>query len=235
MRRAPRLRGGLGVRVPSLFCGLLLLAVAIVSLLESGLGLAPWDVLHLGIAEHTPLTIGTTTIVVGLVVLSVAWALGQAPGFGTVANAIVVGLAVDGLLSIAWVSGLSERGLGPRVGVLVMGVALFGFGIAVYIAAGLGAGPRDSLMLVLSRRTGVRIAVVRATLDTAALLTGWALGGTVGIGTLAIAVLLGPSIEGSFFLLARLGLALPASAEELAPVPEPATVPAQEPLRPSAD
>jgi uncharacterized protein len=217
MRRAPRLRGGLGVRVPSLFLGLVLLSVAIVSLLESGLGLAPWDVLHLGIAEHTPLTIGTATIVLGLGVLSLAWALGQAPGFGTVANAIVVGLVVDALLSIAWVSDLSERGLGPRIGVLVLGLALFGFGIAVYIAAGMGAGPRDSLTLVLSRRTGVRIAVVRAILDGAALITGWALGGTVGIGTLAIAVLLGPSIEGSFWLLTRLGLAVPASAEAAEP------------------
>ncbi|HEU4354635.1 MAG TPA: membrane protein [Actinomycetota bacterium] len=219
MRRAPRLRGGLGVRVPSLFCGLVLLAVAIVSLLESGLGLAPWDVLHVGIAEHSPLTIGTTTIVVGFVVLSVAWALGQAPGFGTVANAIVVGATVDGLLAIGWVSGLSERGFAERVSAMIVGVALFGFGIALYIAAGMGAGPRDSLMLVLARRTGVRIAAVRVSLDTAALVTGWFLGGTVGIGTLAIAILLGPSIEGSFRLLTRLGLATPAPAEDVAIVP----------------
>ncbi len=214
MRRAPRLRGGLGLRVPCLFAGLVLVAVAIVALLESGLGLAPWDVFHLGLAEHTSLTLGTATIVVGLVLLLVAWALGQAPGFGTVANAIVIGLVVDALLSIAWVTELSESRLGARVGLLAMGVAVFGLGIAVYIAAGLGAGPRDSLMLVLSRRSGIRFAFVRAGLEVLALAAGWALGGTVGIGTLAMAFLLGPSIEASFWALTRLGLTVPAPAED---------------------
>lgn len=216
MRRAPRLRGGLGVRVPSLFVGLVLVAVAIVALLESELGLAPWDVFHLGLAEHTTLSLGTATIVVGLAVLLLAWGLGQRPGFGTVANAIVIGLAVDALLSVAWVTDLSEAELGMRIGLLAAGVAVFGLGIAVYIAAGLGAGPRDSLMLVLSRRTGTRFAFVRAGLEILALAAGWVLGGTVGIGTLAMACLLGPSIETSFWLLTRLRLTVSAPAGEIA-------------------
>jgi len=207
MKETPRLRGGLALRVPSLFLGLVLIAVAIVSLLESGLGLAPWDVFHLGVAEHSPLTIGTASVVVGLVVLFVSWGLGQPPGFGTVANAIVIGVVVDALLSVGWIAELSERGLPPRAGLLAAGVALFGLGTACYIGAGLGAGPRDSLMLVLSRRTGVRIAVVRASIEITVLVTGWALGGTAGIGTLAVAFLLGPSVEGSFWLFVRLGLA----------------------------
>lgn len=207
MKEAPRLRGGLSFRVPSLFLGLALIAVAIVSLLESGLGLAPWDVFHLGVAEHSPLTIGTASVVVGLAVLFVAWALGQPPGFGTVANAIVIGVVVDALLSVGWIAELSERGLPPRIGLLAAGVALFGLGTACYIGAGLGAGPRDSLMLVLSRRTGVRIAIVRASIEITVLVTGWALGGTAGLGTLAVAFLLGPSVEGSFWLFVRLGLA----------------------------
>jgi uncharacterized membrane protein YczE len=207
MKEAPRLRGGLSLRVPSLFLGLVLIAVAIVSLLESGLGLAPWDVFHLGVAEHSPLTIGTASIVVGLAVLCVSWGLGQPPGFGTVANAIVIGVVVDALLSVGWIAELSERGLPPRAGLLAAGVALFGLGTACYIGAGLGAGPRDSLMLVLSRRAGFRIAVVRASIEITVLVTGWALGGTAGIGTLAVAFLLGPSVEGSFWLFVRLGLA----------------------------
>jgi len=216
MRRAPRLRGGLGVRVPSLFVGLVLVAVGIVALLESGLGLAPWDVFHLGLAEHTGLSLGTATIVVGLAVLLLAWGLGQTPGFGTVANAIVIGLVVDALLSVAWVTDLSEAALGTRISLLAVGVAVFGLGIAVYIAAGLGAGPRDSLMLVLSRRTGIRFAIVRAGLEILALAAGWALGGTVGVGTLAMAFLLGPSIETSFWLLTRLRLTVSARVEEVA-------------------
>lgn len=207
MREAPRLRGGLAVRVSSLFLGLVVMATAIVALLESGLGLAPWDVFHLGMAEHTPLTIGTASIVVGIVVLFVAWAFGQPPGFGTVANAIVIGAAVEVIRQIGWVAELSERGLVTRSGLLALGVVLFGLGTALYIGAGLGAGPRDSLMLVLSRRTGIRIAIVRASLEMTALVTGWALGGTAGLGTVAVALLLGPSVEGSFWLFIRAGLA----------------------------
>ncbi len=203
--------------MPSLFLGLGVMAVAIVALLESGLGLAPWDVFHLGMAEHSPLTIGTASIVVGLVVLFVAWAFGQPPGFGTVANAIVIGAVVEVLRRIGWVAGLSERGLVPRYGLLALGVVLFGLGTALYIGAGLGAGPRDSLMLVLSRRTGVRIAIVRASLEMVALATGWALGGTVGLGTVAVALLLGPSVEGSFWAFIRIGLADRAPALVLDP------------------
>jgi uncharacterized membrane protein YczE len=207
MKDAPRLRGGLALRVLALFLGLFLIAVAIVCLLESRLGLAPWDVLHLGLARHSPLTIGTASVVVGLIVLFVAWAAGQPPGFGTVANAIAIGVFVDLLLSMGSVSRLSDGPLAERGLLLVAGVVVFGIGSAFYIGAGLGAGPRDSLMLVLSRRTGVRIAVVRACLEISALAVGFLLGGTVGVGTVLVALLLGPSVEGSFWLFRRVGLA----------------------------
>lgn len=207
MREAPRLRGGSRVRLAGLFIGLVLIGAAIVALLESGWGLAPWDVFHLGVAAHSALTIGTASIVVGLVVLALAWALGQPPGFGTVANAIVIGLVVEVLRRLPWVRELGSAGLGVRTGLLVLGVGLFGLGSALYIAAGMGAGPRDSLMLVLARRTRLRIAIVRAALETAALATGWSLGGTVGIGTVAVALLLGPTLESGFWMLIRLGMA----------------------------
>jgi uncharacterized membrane protein YczE len=159
------------------------------------------------VAEHSPLEIGTASVVVGLAVMFLAWGLGQPPGFGTVANAIVLGLVVDALLSLGWVTRLGERGFPLRLSLLALGVVLFGLGSALYIGAGLGAGPRDSLMLVLSRRTGVRIAAVRASIELTAIAIGWTLGGTVGLGTVAIAFLLGPSVEGSFWLFARAGLA----------------------------
>ncbi len=209
MKDAPRLRGSLPVRVVSLFVGLVVMAVAIVALLQSGLGLAPWDVFHLGVARHSPLEIGTASIVVGLAVLLVAWALGQPPGFGTVANAIVIGAVVDLLLVSGWVQELASAEVAPRFGLLVLGVALFGLGSALYIGAGLGAGPRDSMMLVIARRTGVRIAVVRSSIELVAIAAGWVLGGIVGVGTIAVALLLGPTVEGSFWLLTRLGLAEP--------------------------
>jgi uncharacterized membrane protein YczE len=216
MRSAPRLRFGPAVRIPSLFAGLVLIAVGIVALLKSRLGLSPWDVLHQGIARHTPLDIGTASVVVGLLVLLVTWALGRPPGWGTLANAVVIGLSVHVLLSLAAISDLYVEALPIQVALVLAGVALFGIGSALYIGAGLGAGPRDSMMLMLTRRTGARIAVVRFSIEAVVVAVGFALGGTVGIATLVFVVLIGPSVEGSFWLLTRLGLA--ESAEGTDPV-----------------
>ena len=201
------MRGGVAVRVVSLFFGLALCAAAIVAELESRLGLPPWDVLHQGVARHTPLQIGQANVAVALVMLLVAWALGQPPGFGTIANAIVIGMLVDFFLGVGCVDALSASALGVRVVLLVAGIALFGIGSAFYIGAAFGAGPRDSTMLALSRRTGRRIAVVRASIELTALAIGWALGGTVGVGTAAAALLVGPAVEGSFWLAIWLGIA----------------------------
>jgi uncharacterized membrane protein YczE len=193
--------------VVSLFFGLAVIAAGIDAQIESGLGLAPWDVLHQGLSRHLPITIGQASIVVALVMLVVAWLLGQPPGFGTVANALVIGWLMDVYRQAGWVQGLSAAPIGVRVLLLIGGVALFGIGSAFYIGAAFGAGPRDSTMLALSRRSGRRIALVRACLEVAALSVGWMLGGTVGIGTAAAALLIGPAVEGSFWLSLRLGLA----------------------------
>lgn len=212
MKEAPRLRGGLALRTLALFAGLVVVALAIVLLLESRLGLAPWDVFHLGVAAHTPLTIGWVSIAVGLVVLLAAWGVGARPGFGTVANAIVIGLTIEVLLRIQAIEQLSGAGLAVRIGLVASGVALFGVGSAFYIGAGLGAGPRDSLMLALSTRTGRRIGLVRGAMEVVVLVAGFLLGGTVGVGTVAVALLLGPAVEASFWGLTRIGWADRASA-----------------------
>jgi uncharacterized protein len=217
MKQAPRIRGGLLARWAWLVLGLAVVAAAIVSLLESRLGLAPWDVFHQGIARHSPLTLGRATIVVGLVIVLIAWGLGQAPGWGTLANALLIGVFVDAFASIGWVHDLSGSTLAARFGLLLLGVALFGVGTALYIGAGLGAGPRDSLMLVLSRRTGARIGVVRGALELTALAVGFALGGTLGIGTVAVALLIGVSVEACFWLIARSPLAEAAPAASVEP------------------
>ncbi len=172
------------------------------ALLESKLGLSPWDVLNQGIAKHSPLTFGLANIAVGLVVLVLAWALGGPPGLGTVANAVLIGLFIEGLLRIDLIADLSGSSLVARAALLPLGIALMGIGSAFYIGASYGAGPRDTLMLVVSRRTSRRIGLVRAGIEAAALVAGFALGGTVGLGTLAFAVLIGPAVEASFSLLA---------------------------------
>ena len=181
MHAPPLVRGSLVVRSSSLLAGLLLFAAGIVLLLESGLGLSPWDVLNQGVSEHTPLSFGTANVVIALCVLVLAWALGARIGPGTVANAVLIGLMVDGLLAVSAIDDLSESPLAARI----------------------GAGPRDSLMLVAARRAHVRIGVSRVAIEVAATVVGFALGGTVGIGTLVFAFGIGPAVELSFWLLER--------------------------------
>jgi uncharacterized membrane protein YczE len=190
--------------------GLFLFGAGIVLLLESELGLSPWDVLNQGISEHTPLSFGTANIVVALGVLVLARALGARIGPGTVANAVFIGLMVDGLLAIDAIDSLSGSPLAARIVFMVAGVLVIGIGSAFYIGAGMGAGPRDSLMLVTARRTGVRIGVARATIEVVVTVIGFALGGTVGIGTLAFAFGIGPAVELSFWGLERSPFADPA-------------------------
>ena len=111
VKDAPLLRGNLAVRLVALFGGLVLFGVAIVLMLESELGLPPWDVLHYGIAKHTPLPLGTAGIVVGLIIVAVTWLLGTPPGFGTIANAIVIGVSIE-CCARSTRSALSESDLG---------------------------------------------------------------------------------------------------------------------------
>jgi uncharacterized membrane protein YczE len=189
-----------------LVTGLFLCACGIVAFLESRLGLPPWDVLHQGIAKHTPLSFGLANVLVAVIVLFLAWQLGSRPGIGTIANAVLIGLFVVLVLPLSFVDHLSGWPLPARIALLVVGLALFGAGSAFYIGAGLGAGPRDSLMLVGTLRSGVRIGAVRAALEGTALVAGVILGGTVGVGTLVFALLIGPAVEASFWLVVQLGL-----------------------------
>jgi len=202
MRAPPRLRGGIGMRLGVLGIGLFLFAAGIVALLESGLGLSPWDVLHQGLARHTPLSFGEANIAVSVAVVAVAWLLGARIGLGTVANAILVGAFVALLSSLDFIAGLADAPLSVRIALLVAGLLLMGVGTGLYLGADLGAGPRDSLMVVGAQRTPFRIGLVRGALEVAVLIVGFVLGGTVGIGTLAFAVGIGPSVELSFWLLA---------------------------------
>ena len=197
------------MRYTSLVFGLFLFAFAIVLILESKLGLSPWDVMNQGIAKHTPLSFGFANVVVALLVLGVAWSLGGRPGVGTVANALLVGSFIQLLTSIDAVQDLSHDALSVRMPLLAAGIALIGPSSAFYIGADLGAGPRDTLMLVGARRTRYRIGVVRASLEVCALAAGIALGGTFGFGTVLFALLVGPIVEASFAVLARTPLAVP--------------------------
>lgn len=203
MLAAPALRGGLLVRSAGLVLGLALFSLGIVLLLEAELGLAPWDVLSQGVAERTPLTFGIANMLVALGALAVAWRLRARIGAGTIANAILIGLFVEAIVRSGVLEGLSGESLAVRSAALVLGIAVIGAGSGLYIGAGMGAGPRDSLMLVLSLRTRSRIGVVRMALEISVTVAGLVLGGTVGVGTLAFALGIGPALEAAFWLLDR--------------------------------
>jgi uncharacterized membrane protein YczE len=190
-------------RLVQLYAGLVLYGASMALQIRAGLGLDPWDVFHQGIAERTGLSFGTVVIITGAVVL-LAWIpLRQRPGFGTVSNVFVIGIAVDATLAV-----LPHAGSAPvAVAMLLAGVGLNGVAGGAYIGASLGPGPRDGLMTGLVRRTGGSIRAVRTTIELTVLVAGAALGGTVGIGTLLYAVSIGPLVHA---LLPRLTVAVPA-------------------------
>lgn len=179
--------GKLPRRLLNLYLGLILFGTSMALMISSGLGLNPWDVFHQGLAEQTGLRYGWVVIGVGAAVLLLWIPLRQRPGFGTVNNVVVVGLAVEGALAV-----LPEpRHLAVRALFLVTGVLANGVATGLYIGAGLGPGPRDGLMTGLAAR-GRSIRVVRTSIEVAVLAVGWVLGGTVGVGTVLYAVGIGP-------------------------------------------
>ena len=170
-------------------------------MVESTLGLDPWDVFHQGLASHLPLTFGQVVIVTGAAVLLLWVPLRQLPGIGTVLNVVVIGLAAD------FGIGLIHRphDLWLRVLLLIGGIVGNALAGALYIGAQLGPGPRDGLWLGLVRRTGRSVRLWRTTIEVIVLAVGFLLGGTVGLGTVLYAVLIGPLVQ-LFLPLATINL-----------------------------
>lgn len=185
--------GRLARRLPQLVLGLYLFGASLAMMVRGAWGLAPWDVLHLGMTEHLPLTLGQAVVLASFVVLLLWIPLREKPGIGTVANAVLVGLSADLTL---WL--LAEpAGIAGRLGLTVGGVVLCGLGGAMYIGAQLGRGPRDGLMTGLARRTGLSLRLVRTAIEVTAVLlgvvlAGGLLGAGVGLGTALYALGIGP-------------------------------------------
>ncbi len=182
--------------------GLALCALSVWLTLQAGLGLAPWDVLHAGLADVTGASFGVVVVAVGVAVLAVCAALGVLPGIGTFVNVVVVGATLDWLLSKPWLDTLPHAPIGVRLLVLAVAIALLGLGGALYIGSGYGAGPRDSLMVACHQR-GLGISPARCAREVTVLFVGWLLHGPVGIGTVALALGLGPAIAASFRMLGQ--------------------------------
>ncbi|MBC2869029.1 YczE/YyaS/YitT family protein [Streptomyces mexicanus] len=180
--------GHLVRRLAQLYAGLALYGASSALLVAAGLGLEPWNVLHQGIAERTGLSIGVVSIAVGALVLLLWIPLRQRPGLGTVSNVFVVGIAMDGTLAVV----PDVHALAMRILLLVAGIVLNGAATGLYIAARFGPGPRDGLMTGLHRRSGRSIRLMRTVVEVAVVVTGFVLGGTIGIGTVLYAVAIGP-------------------------------------------
>ena len=181
-------------RLLKLFLGLTAYGVSMVMMLQSDLGLMPWDVLHQGIALQGDWPMGRVTIAVSVVVLLLWIPIRQKPGFGTVSNAIVIGLVFD------TVNGqigdrLLDATIATRVALLIGGILLNAVATAAYLGAHLGPGPRDGLMTGLVRRTGRSVRLVRTLIEGSVMVSGFLLGGTLGVGTIAYVLLIGPLIQ----------------------------------------
>ncbi|WP_213131838.1 membrane protein YczE [Citrobacter sp. FP75] len=178
-------------RLLQLFIGLTLYGVSTAMFVRADLGADPWNVFHLGVANLLTMNIGVVIIAVGVLVL-LAWIpLRQRPGFGTLSNVIMIGLAADVALMV--IPGFES--LFARSGLLVSAVILNALATGLYIGAGFGAGPRDGLMTGIHARTGWPVRRIRTAIEVSVLLIGWLLGGTVGVGTVLYALAIGPLIQ----------------------------------------
>lgn len=186
-----------------LLAGLWVFAAGLALMVRAGLGLSSWDVLHDALAGIAPLSFGGAIVAVSVTVVVASAVLGVMPGPATVANMLLVGTFTDLLLASGALQGLEGGPIAPRVAALLAGVAAIALGTGLYIGAGLGAGPRDSLMLALSDRFGTSPGRARSVLELSVLAVGVAAGGRAGMGTVAFALLIGPAIDAAFRLLGR--------------------------------
>lgn len=183
----------LGRRMSQLVIGLIAFGFGIALMLQSGLGVPPWDVLHQGLAERFGLTVGIWSIIISVFVLFLWIPIREPFGIGTLLNALIIGVAIDGFALILPI----PEPMIWRVLLLIAGILVIGFASGMYIGARLGPGPRDGLMTGIAKY-GPSVRLTRTVLEVVVLAIGWALGGTFGVGTVAFALFIGPIVQVSF-------------------------------------
>jgi uncharacterized protein len=172
------------------FIGLLVMSFGIVLTIKADVGCAPWDVLHIGLYRKFGLTIGTWSIIVGIVILALSSLLvKQLPKLGAFLNMLFVGIFIDMYMMIPYLQ--TPATIAGRFAMLLIGIVITGYGMGLYISAKVGAGPRDSLMLALMDLTGWKVQYIRIGMEGVVLLAGWLLGGPLSIGTLIFCVTIG--------------------------------------------
>ncbi|MCK8815986.1 membrane protein [Natroniella sulfidigena] len=172
--------------------GHLIVSYGIVLTIRAELGVAPWDVFHIGLTNQFSLTVGRAGQVTGFVIILLSFVVGKIkPTLGTIANMLLIGFMIDGLMLVV----SSPTNLIIRYLYLGLGVIILGFGVGLYISAHCGTGPRDSLMMALDRNLSCDISIVRGGIEVTALSVGYLLGGPVGIGTILVALGVGPVVS----------------------------------------
>lgn len=187
------------IRLVRLIWGLFLYALGIVVTMNAHIGYAPWEVFHVGLAKTTGISIGVASIVVGLIIGIVVVLLGEKLGFGTLLNMVLIGVFLDIIIAFHIIPVTSNFAIG--IIMLIIGLFIIALASYYYIGAAFGAGPRDSLMVALTRKTGLPIGVCRGTIELLAVIVGWVLGGMVGIGTVIATFTIGFCVQTTFKLL----------------------------------
>jgi uncharacterized membrane protein YczE len=182
-----------------LFFGLFIFGLGDSLLIQSDIGNAPWSVLAQGVAQRLEITMGWSTFAISSLVLLLWIPLREKPGFGTLSNIAIIAIAIQIGVSIFPMQSSYFTG----VLYCLLGIGMVGVGSSLYITCGLGPGPRDGLMTALHHRSGIRIGRVRLAIEGSVLIIGWALGGTVGLGTLLFATLIGQSIAVALGVVSR--------------------------------
>lgn len=187
------------IKIIKLFAGLFLYAVGIVITVNANLGLAPWDVFHQGLAEKFSVTMGQAGIAIGFILIIINVFLGERIGWGTVANMIFIGLFVDILMKNSILP--IPHGFILSVLSILIGLFIISMGSYLYISSALGSGPRDSLMIALTKLTGKPVGIIRNSIEVVVLISGYILGGMVGLGTILSAFLIGYCVQIVFMFL----------------------------------
>jgi len=179
--------------------GLFLFALGIVMTMNANLGFAPWDVFHKGMSNVLSISIGNASILLGLLICVIVALAGEKLGVGTILNMVLIGIFLDRILAMQIIPVMNSflQGFALMTG----GLFVISFGSFFYMGSGFGAGPRDSLMVVLERKTGLPVGVCRALIEASAVFFGWLMGGPVGAGTVLAAFGIGLCIQVTFTLL----------------------------------
>ncbi|MFT4142980.1 MAG: hypothetical protein QM644_00885 [Mobilitalea sp.] len=187
------------LRLLRLVCGLFLYALGIVVTLNANIGYAPWEVFHVGFSKTTGISLGTASIIVGAIILILTILLGEKVGLGTILNMVLIGVFLDLILGLHIIPSTHNFAIG--IIMLIAGLFIIALASYFYIGSAFGAGPRDSLMVALTRKTKLPVGFCRGTIELVAVFAGWRLGGMFGIGTIISAFAIGFCVQTTFKLL----------------------------------